>query len=278
MGATVIILGNDLTATTGVSFNGTAAAFTVVSNTEITTTVPAGATTGTVEVSTPIGTLNSNATFQVLSPWILKNSSQITEYSSSRSHSCAPMNVTAGGLLLSYNIVYTGATSGITLTNSDTQGNVWTVIQTETIPNISILQIQYARAKASGSDTIKVSSSANVHNLGNGCEEWSGGVMSGPILDGSAGINGAGRVASASAKTTGSSDLVVGFCTFPWDNGANFAMSAGAGYYTQDLFNNYMESTSVYGSAAEGEGKQTASCMTSGPASNWSAIIAAFRY
>lgn len=61
----VIILGNNLTGTSSVSFNGTAAQFTVVSPTEITTTVPAGATTGKVTVTTPRGTLVSNAKFIV---------------------------------------------------------------------------------------------------------------------------------------------------------------------------------------------------------------------
>jgi uncharacterized repeat protein (TIGR03803 family) len=43
VGAAVTILGNNLTGSTGVSFNGTAAEFTVVSSSEITTTVPSGA-------------------------------------------------------------------------------------------------------------------------------------------------------------------------------------------------------------------------------------------
>jgi uncharacterized repeat protein (TIGR03803 family) len=65
-GAEVIILGNSLTGSTAVSFNGAAAAFTVVSDTEITTTVPAGATTGFVIVTTPSGTLKSNKPFRVI--------------------------------------------------------------------------------------------------------------------------------------------------------------------------------------------------------------------
>ena len=65
VGSRVVILGNNLTGSTGVSFNGTAAIFTVVSDTEITTTVPTGATTGLVQVTTPGGTLNSNAPYRV---------------------------------------------------------------------------------------------------------------------------------------------------------------------------------------------------------------------
>jgi uncharacterized repeat protein (TIGR03803 family) len=64
-GATVVILGNNLTGATGVTFNGVAAAFTVVSSSEITTTVPDGGTTGTVMVRTPGGVLDSNIPFQV---------------------------------------------------------------------------------------------------------------------------------------------------------------------------------------------------------------------
>jgi uncharacterized repeat protein (TIGR03803 family) len=65
VGTKVIILGNNLTGSTSVTFNGTAASFTVVSSTEITTTVPTGATSGTVNVATPGGTLKSNLVFRV---------------------------------------------------------------------------------------------------------------------------------------------------------------------------------------------------------------------
>jgi uncharacterized repeat protein (TIGR03803 family) len=64
-GAKVIILGNNLTGSTSVTFNGTPATFTVVSSTEITTTVPDGATTGRVRVKTPSRTLTSNLNFRV---------------------------------------------------------------------------------------------------------------------------------------------------------------------------------------------------------------------
>jgi uncharacterized protein (TIGR03437 family) len=63
--AAVKILGTDLTGATSVTFNGTAAKFTVVSSSEITTTVPTGATTGEVKVITPGGTLLSNVSFRV---------------------------------------------------------------------------------------------------------------------------------------------------------------------------------------------------------------------
>jgi uncharacterized repeat protein (TIGR03803 family) len=64
--AAVRILGTNLTGATSVTFNGTAATFTVVSRSEITTTVPTGATTGKVKVVTPSRTLTSNVSFRVL--------------------------------------------------------------------------------------------------------------------------------------------------------------------------------------------------------------------
>ena len=65
VGAAVIILGNNLTGATSVAFNGTAAAFKVVSSSEIKTIVPKGATTGKARVTTPSRTSTSNVNFRV---------------------------------------------------------------------------------------------------------------------------------------------------------------------------------------------------------------------
>jgi uncharacterized protein (TIGR03437 family) len=67
MAHTVVrILGQGFTGSTSVTFNGTAAVFTVVSDTYIKTSVPTGATTGKVVVVTPTtGTLSSGGNFKV---------------------------------------------------------------------------------------------------------------------------------------------------------------------------------------------------------------------
>jgi uncharacterized repeat protein (TIGR03803 family) len=65
VGRQVRILGTDLTGATSVTFNGTPATFTVISPSLIGTAVPEGATTGTVQVVTPGGTLSSNVPFRV---------------------------------------------------------------------------------------------------------------------------------------------------------------------------------------------------------------------
>jgi uncharacterized repeat protein (TIGR03803 family) len=61
----VIILGNNLTGATSVSFNGKSATFTVTSSTEIVTTVPTGTSTGYVTVRTPKATLKSGVAFTI---------------------------------------------------------------------------------------------------------------------------------------------------------------------------------------------------------------------
>lgn len=67
IGRTVKILGTNLSGATSVTFNGVAAtSFTMNSTTEIATKVPTGATTGTVQVITPGGTLSSNVVFTVV--------------------------------------------------------------------------------------------------------------------------------------------------------------------------------------------------------------------
>jgi uncharacterized repeat protein (TIGR03803 family) len=60
------ILGYGLTGTTSVSLNGIAATFKLQSDTLLIATVPAGATTGYVTVTTPSGALTSNVPFRVI--------------------------------------------------------------------------------------------------------------------------------------------------------------------------------------------------------------------
>jgi len=66
IGETGGVLGQGFTGTTSVMLNGVSANFAVVSDTFIKATVPEGATTGYVTVTTPGGKLTSNVPFHVI--------------------------------------------------------------------------------------------------------------------------------------------------------------------------------------------------------------------
>lgn len=68
IGTSVVVTGTNLTSATALSFNGTAATFTVNSATQITTAVPSGATTGKVSVTTSAGSGTSASNFTVTPP------------------------------------------------------------------------------------------------------------------------------------------------------------------------------------------------------------------
>jgi len=62
-GTSVVLTGTRFLDATGVDFNGTGASYSVDSSTQITATVPAGATTGPIHVTSPAGTGTSAGNF-----------------------------------------------------------------------------------------------------------------------------------------------------------------------------------------------------------------------
>jgi uncharacterized delta-60 repeat protein len=70
IGSNVDIFGTNLCAATTVRFNGVSAVFSVFTDTEIGATVPAGATSGPISVTTSLGTAVSAGSFTVLAPTI----------------------------------------------------------------------------------------------------------------------------------------------------------------------------------------------------------------
>jgi uncharacterized repeat protein (TIGR03803 family) len=113
VGATVIILGTNLTGATKVSFNGIAAKFTVISSTEIKATVPAGATTGTVTVVTPHGTLKTNVIFKV--------TPQITSFTPTSGPVGTTVTITGVSLKQTAKVTFDGVVATDFTVDSDTK-------------------------------------------------------------------------------------------------------------------------------------------------------------
>ena len=66
--ATVTVAGTNLSGATHVRLNGVSAPFSAVSATKLTFTVPEGSSSGTIEVTTPGGTVTSGGSFTVSPP------------------------------------------------------------------------------------------------------------------------------------------------------------------------------------------------------------------
>jgi len=112
VGAAIMILGNDLIGTTGVSFDGTPANFNVNANSYLTATVPNGATTGAITVAAPGGTLTSNQNFRVLP--------QFTSFSPSSGPVGTPVTITGVSLTQTTAVTFGGVAASFTV-DSDTQ-------------------------------------------------------------------------------------------------------------------------------------------------------------
>lgn len=97
-GASVAITGSWLSTTESVSFNGSPAVFQVVSDSLVTATVPAGATTGTITVVTEYGSWTSTDNFTVFVP---KSKPVITKFT--------PARAKAGAVVVIYGKNFNGA-------------------------------------------------------------------------------------------------------------------------------------------------------------------------
>ena len=113
VGQATDILGQGFTGTTSVSFNGTAAAFKEKSDTYLKVTVPDGATTGPVTVTTPGGTLTSNPVFRVRP--------QIFSFSPTSGPVGTPVTITGDSLTQTALVAFGGARTTNFVVNSDTE-------------------------------------------------------------------------------------------------------------------------------------------------------------
>ena len=113
VGASVGIFGQGFTGTTAVLFNGTSTTFNVVSDTYLTSTVPNGATTGPVKVTTPSNTLASNRAFRV--------TPQITSFTPPSGLVGTVVTISGVSLTQTSKVTFGGIAAAIFTVNSDIQ-------------------------------------------------------------------------------------------------------------------------------------------------------------
>jgi hypothetical protein len=159
VGTSVTITGSNLTGATAVKFNGTPAAYSVSSNTQITATVPAGASTGPISVTTPGGTASSSASFTVTTPDFSMSASPATQTirpGSSTSYTVAitPSGGFNGIVALSISGLPAGATA--TFNPPSTSGTSTLTIQTSnnSKPGTSTLTITGTSGNLSHTATV----------------------------------------------------------------------------------------------------------------------------
>ena len=127
VGASVTITGATFTGTTSVKFNGTSAAFTVVSDTQITATVPSDATTGSISVTTPGGTATSAVIFFVTPGTIGIDATVFTDGSGTMTTPQFSTSTT-GDLLIAF-VAYDGPSGSQQTASVTGAGLTWALVQ-----------------------------------------------------------------------------------------------------------------------------------------------------
>ena len=192
-----------------------------------------------------------------------------TGYSESAHVACAAKNNTANNLLLA--AVYSTSNS-VTLSVSDTMGNLWTALPTDSSSNGQV-QIFYAVAKSTASNTISANQNSPAAIFGLFCSEWSGNATSG-VLDVQTTANASTSTASMSSgnlTTAGSSDLL--YCLFADKNEG--AMTIGTGF-TEDEIDTGFGALSEYKRNLTA-GAYSCNATDTGASSFWLAYAAAFK-
>src|SRR5207302_2892599 len=111
-GASVTITGTNFTGVTSVTINGVAASFTVNSSTSIATTLPNGATTGPISVTTSGGTATSASNFTVIPP------PTITSFSPTSGPAGASVTITGTNFTGVTSVTINGVAASFTVNSS----------------------------------------------------------------------------------------------------------------------------------------------------------------
>jgi hypothetical protein len=116
VGTQVTLTGTGFTGASAVSFNGTSATFGVDSDLQISTTVPLGATTGAISVTTPGGTSASISSFTVTA----SVTPAVTTFAPARGPRGRQVTITGSDLTGATDVTFAGVSAGFTV-DSPTQ-------------------------------------------------------------------------------------------------------------------------------------------------------------
>jgi hypothetical protein len=192
-----------------------------------------------------------------------------TGYSESAHVACAAKDNTANNLLLA--AVYSTSNS-VSLSVNDTMGNIWTALPTDSSSNGQV-QIFYAVAKSTASNTISANQTSSAAIFGLFCSEWSGNATSG-VLDVQTSADASKQTASMSSgnmTTTGSADLL--YCLFADEKEG--AMTIGTGF-TEDEIDTGFGALSEY-SKNLSAGTYSCNAGDTAASNSWLAYAAAFK-
>lgn len=115
VGTAVTITGANFTGATAVRFNGTnASTFTVLSATQISATVPSGATSGTISVTTPGGMATSGSSFTVVLP------PAISSFTPSSGRVGTAVTITGSNFTGATQVTFNGVSAPFTVLSSTT--------------------------------------------------------------------------------------------------------------------------------------------------------------
>ena len=156
--SSVVITGTNLVLATNVTFNGTSASFTINSTTNLTATVPAGATLGHIGVATLGGTTTSSGSFIVgtnATPDLAITSTHTGNFTQGDSGDIYTIIVTNLGTAASIGTVTVEDTLPAGLTATAISGDGWT-------PNLSTLTCTRSDALAAGAAYPAITVTVNV--------------------------------------------------------------------------------------------------------------------
>ena len=187
-GATVTITGTHFTGATAVAFNGTSQpTYSVDNDAQITTTVPAGATTGPIMVTTPGGTATSSTSFTV--------QPAISSFNPTSGVIGTSVVITGSGFTGATGVAFNGTTQLALTVNSDTQ--ITTTVPSGTSPGTNPITVTTpgGTATSSGSFTVNGSPTPTI----TGFNPTSGSVGTSVVITGT-GFTGANAVTFSSGK------------------------------------------------------------------------------